>query len=281
MRQAIPIEPGDLVRRILKNVPDEMLTRKQWTLWKVGDGRKIPLSCNGNYASCTDPATWSNFATASKVFLRHSDICRGFNIATGDGLAGLDLDEVVAPDGTISETMRLFIDHLGSYTELSPSGTGLHSFFLYEQPHENRKSGNIEMYFDRHFLSITGNIFQERDRLAFADVGAERILTALRPRRPLLPRIPLREIPLSDSELLEKMFNSKSGSRIRNLWDGESPHKSPSESDMALMGHLAYWCGGDTGRMISLFLTSGRAERVKAQRKDYLQRMAAKVAKNL
>ena len=137
------------------------------------------------------------------------------------------------------------------------------------------------MYFCKHFLSVTGNIYQERDRLAFADVGAERILTALRPRRPLLPRIRLQEIPQSDSELLEKMFDSKSGSKIRRLWDGESPHKSPSESDMALMGHLAYWCGGDIARMIDLFLTSARAERVKAQRKDYLQRMAAKVAKNL
>ena len=281
MRPAILIEPGDLVRRILKNVPDEMLTRKQWTLWKVGDGRKIPLSINGNYASCTDPATWSDFETASKVFLRHSGICRGFNVAVGSGLAGLDLDEVVAPDGTISETMRLFIDHLGSYTELSPSGTGLHCYFLYEQPHENRKAGSIELYFDKHFLSVTGNVYQERDRLAFADVGAERILTALRPRRPLLPRIPLREIPLSDSELLEKMFNSKSGSKIRNLWDGGSPHKSPSESDMALMGHLAYWCGGDCGRMIDLFLTSARAERVKGQRKDYLSRMANKAASSI
>ena len=281
MRPAILIDPGDLVRRILKNVPDEMLTRKQWTLWKVGDGRKIPLSCNGNYASCTDPATWSDFETASRVFLRNSKICRGFNIATGEGLAGLDLDEVVAPDGTISETMRLFVDHLGSYTELSPSGMGLHSYFLYEQPHVNCKAGSIELYFDKHFLSITGNIFQERDRLAVADVGAERILTALRPRRPLLPRIPLREIPLSDSELLEKMFNSKSGSKIRNLWDGGSPHKSPSESDMALMGHLAYWCGGDCGRMIDLFLTSARAERVKGQRKDYLSRMANKAASSI
>ena len=281
MRQAIPIEPGDLVRRISENVPDEILTRKQWTLWKVGNGRKIPLSPYGIFASCTDPATWTDFETASRVFLRNSQICRGFNIATGSGLAGLDLDEVVAPDGTISETMRLFIDHLGSYTELSPSETGLHSFFLYEREHENRKAGNIELYFCKHFLSVSGDVFQQRDRLAVADVGAERILTALRPRRPLLPRIRLQEIPQSDSELLEKMFNSKSGSKIRNLWDGGSPHKSPSESDMALMGHLAYWCGGDCGRMIDLFLTSARAERVKGQRKDYLSRMANKAASSI
>ena len=113
-----------------------------------------------------------------------------------------------------------------------------------------------------------------------ADVGAERILTALRPRMPLLPRVPLKEIPESDSELLEKMFASRVGGKIRRLWDGECCHKTPSESDMALMGYLAYWCGGNTDRMISLFLTSARAERAKGQRADYLQRMAGKAARN-
>lgn len=281
MRAPLAIEPAELVRRITENVPGEILNRKQWTLWKISGDRKIPLSITGDYASCTDPTTWTDFSTASRIFLKNSNICRGFNIATSDGLAGLDLDNVVAPDGSISETMTLFINHLATYTELSPSGKGLHCYFLYDLPHENRKVGNVELYFNKHFLSITGDIFQQRDRLAKADVGAERILTALRPRRPLLPRIPMREIPQSDSELLEKMFASRSGDKIRRLWDGESMHKTPSESDMALMGYLGYWCGGDSGRMISLFLTSGRAERAKAQRKDYLERMADKVVRHI
>ena len=279
MRPVLEISPGALVDRIRSNVPEELQDRRQWCLWKIGGDRKIPLSPWGGFASCSDPRTWGTFDQAAEVFLKNANVCRGFNLAMFDGLAGMDLDDVVN-GGTVSPLMELFLNHLGSYTEFSPSGTGLHSFFLCDREHENRKTHAVELYFQAHFLSVTGNIFQGRDRLRTADVGAERILTALRPRMPLLPRVPLKEIPESDSELLEKMFASRVGAKIRRLWDGETVHKTPSESDMALMGYLGYWCGGNTDRMISLFLTSARAERAKGQRADYLQRMAGKAARN-
>lgn len=278
MRPVIEIAPGELISRIRKNVPQELRDRPQWCLWKIGGGRKLPLSHRGGYASCTDPDTWATFEVAARVFLHNAHVCRGFNFACGDGLGGLDLDGVVAADGSMSPMMTLFLGHLNSYTELSPSGTGLRVFFLYEEPHENRKAGAVELYFNRHFLSVTGDLYQGRDRLAVADVGAERILTALRPRKPLLPRLPVREVTQDDNELLEKMFRSKSGHRIHSLWCGETQHKSASESDMALMSHLAYWTAGDTERMIRLFLSSGRAERAKGRRQDYLSRMAKKAA---
>ncbi|TDY60542.1 hypothetical protein C8D99_10891 [Aminivibrio pyruvatiphilus] len=279
MRPVLEISAHDLVDRIRSNVPEELQDRRQWCLWKVSGDRKVPLSPWGGYASCTDVKTWGTFDQAEETFLKYAHIAKGFNLAMGDGLAGMDLDDVVV-NGTVSPLMTLFLNHLGSYTEFSPSGTGLHSFFLCDSPHENRKTNAVELYFQAHFLSVTGDVFQGRDRLRTADVGAERILTALRPRMPLLPRAPLKEIPESDSELLEKMFASRVGAKIRRLWDGETVHKTPSESDMALMGYLAYWCGGNTDRMISLFLTSARAERAKGQRKDYLARMAGKAARN-
>jgi putative DNA primase/helicase len=279
MRPVLEISAHDLVDRIRSNVPEELQDRRQWCLWKIGGDRKIPLSPWGGYASCTDPKTWGTFDQAEEVFLKNANVCRGFNLAMGDGLAGMDLDDVVT-GGTVSPLMTLFLNHLGSYPEFSPSGTGLHSFFLCDREHENRKTHAVELYFQAHFLSVTGDVFEGRDRLRTADVGAERILTALRPRKPLLPRVPLKEIPESDSELLEKMFASRVGGKIRRLWDGECCHKTPSESDMALMGYLAYWCGGNTDRMIALFLTSARAERAKGQRADYLQRMAGKAARN-
>jgi len=279
MRPVLEISAHDLVDRIRSNVPEELQDRRQWCLWKIGGDRKIPLSPWGGYASCTDPKTWGTFDQAEEVFLKNANVCRGFNLAMGDGLAGMDLDDVVT-GGTVSPLMTLFLNHLGSYTEFSPSGTGLHSFFLCDREHENRKTHAVELYFQAHFLSVTGDVFEGRDRLRTADVGAERILTALRPRKPLLPRVPLKEIPESDSELLEKMFASRVGGKIRRLWDGETIHKSPSESDMSLMGYLSYWCGGDEDRMIRLFMNSARAERAKGQRKDYLQRMAGKAARN-
>lgn len=279
MRPIIHVDPDELVERIRQNVPLELQERKQWTLWKIHKDRKVPLSASrGGFASCSDPDTWSDFKTAARVFLRNSHVAKGFNLATGFGVAGLDLDGVVAADGTISPTMELFLNHLGSYCEYSPSGTGIRSFFLVEQEHENRKSGNIELYTSKHFLSCTGDIYQGRDRLAVADIGVERILTAIRPRRPLLPRPALKDIPADDNELLQKMFASRPGAKIRSLWEGATLHKSPSESDYSLMSYLMYWCGDDAERATRLFLSSARAERAKGQRRDYLQRMAQKVA---
>jgi len=46
------------------------------------------------------------------------------------------------------------------------------------------------------------------------------------------------------------------------------------------MSYLMYWCGNDAERAIRLFMSSARAERAKGQRRDYLERMAAKVVRS-
>lgn len=283
MRTPISIEPGQLVERIRANVPAELLQMKRWCAWKPGkEGRKIPMSIYGCYASCTDESTWATFDLVSAPFLKNPRSVNGwgFNLAMSAPLGGLDLDDVVGADGSIEEKYRLILGHLGSYTEYSPSGTGLHCFFLYEgDGPENRKTKDVELYLRAHFLSVTGDVFEGRHKLRDGTIGAARIEQALRPRMPLLPRVPLRDVPQNDNELIEKMFACRRGPTIKRLWDGECLHKSDSESDFALMGDLNFWCGGDIDRMIALFLTSGRAERAKGRRSDYLQRMAQKVAK--
>jgi len=121
MRQIKDIEPRELVERIRANVPEELRERPQWTLWKIGNDRKIPLSVFGGYACCSDSSTWSTFDHAASVFLRNTKVCRGFNLATGSGLGGLDLDGVVREDGTLPEPQiglqmyKTLLNHLGSY----------------------------------------------------------------------------------------------------------------------------------------------------------------------
>ncbi len=285
MRPIKHVDPDALVRRIRENVPQELRDRPQWVIWKISQDRKVPLSpSKGGYASCSDPSTWATFETAARVFLHNSHVCRGFNFATGFGLAGLDLDGVLDShgdllDATAGMTYRTMLSHLDSYAETTPSGTGLRVFFLYKgAPLPNRKKGEIELYFDRHFLSVTGDLFEGRSRLRESTLGAARIEQHLRPLMPLLPRRPPEDVPADDGELLRRMFDSKRGSTIQRLWAGEVMHKSPSESDYALMGDLAYWTGGDVERMIRMFLDSGRAERLKGRRPDYLRNMALKVS---
>ena len=280
MRPIKGIDPRKLVERIRASTPEELRERPQWVLFKIGDDRKIPISPHGGYASCSDSSTWTVFEHAAEIFLQKSNVCRGFNVATGNGLGGLDLDDVIGSDGGLDDRYRRILGHLGSYTEFSPSRTGLHCFFIYtgEGP-QNRKTKDVELYFRAHFLSVTGDVFEGRHKLRDATIGSARVEHALRPRMPLLPRVPMKDVPQNDAELLEKMFASRRGAMIRRLWDGECLHKSDSESDFALMGDLGYWTGGDCDRMIALFLTSGRAERAKGRRADYLKRMAHKVTR--
>lgn len=63
---------------------------------------------------------------------------------------------------------------------------------------------------------------------------------------------------LSDTELLEKMFDSRYGYDLRSLFAGNtSSYASHSEADLALVAHLAYWTNGDPYRIDNLFRQSG------------------------
>jgi primase-polymerase (primpol)-like protein len=63
---------------------------------------------------------------------------------------------------------------------------------------------------------------------------------------------------LSDSELIRRASAAKNGEKFQRLWQGKTTgYASQSEADMALCCLLAFWTGGDTKRMDSLFRQSG------------------------
>jgi putative DNA primase/helicase len=79
-------------------------------------------------------------------------------------------------------------------------------------------------------------------------------------------------VDLPDQELLERMFGSRSGEKIRRLWAGDwSDYPSQSEADQALCNHLAFWTGNDPDRIDVLFRASDLF-RPKWNREDYAQR---------
>jgi hypothetical protein len=53
------------------------------------------------------------------------------------------------------------ISELDSYTEASPSGTGIRILLLGKLPGIYRRRGTIELYEDRRFLTLTGHTFPE------------------------------------------------------------------------------------------------------------------------
>ena len=82
---------------------------------------------------------------------------------------------------------------------------------------------------------------------------------------------------LSDREVLERGFAAKNGDSFKRLYNGEDVYRNHSNSDMALMNHLAFWCGHDIDQMLRINATSGLFRPSKPQ--SYYEHMAIKAVK--
>jgi hypothetical protein len=68
----------------------------------------------------------------------------------------------------------------------------------------------------------------------------------------------LGNIDLDDADLLAKAGRATNGDKFTRLWAGDmTGYSSHSEADLALCSHLAFYCGGDPGRIDRLFRRSG------------------------
>src|SRR5690242_18524188 len=92
----------------------------RWT-WRSGKWTKPPYQPSGRLAKADDQTTWSTFEDVVKVADRFDGV--GV-VLTGDGLVGVDLDHSASGE-MIEGWAREIIEQLNSYTEYSPSGTGL------------------------------------------------------------------------------------------------------------------------------------------------------------
>ena len=81
-------------------------------------------------------------------------------LSPDDPFVGIDLDHCLDPvTGHPSHEAEAMVRQLASYTEISPSGTGLRIFVRGSLPPTGRKKGWIEMYTESRFLTVTGHIF--------------------------------------------------------------------------------------------------------------------------
>lgn len=129
-----------------------------WVCWNNEGGRKVPKSPYGGNAKVNDPDTWGTYAEASAAAGQNG--YTGTGIMLSDGLVGIDLDGCVA-DGDIEPWAQEIIDEIGSYAELSPSGTGIH-IIAYADPEQTGPIGRadhvrgIEAYNHGRYFTVTG-----------------------------------------------------------------------------------------------------------------------------
>lgn len=144
------------------NIPDHLKSLRRWVCWRyeerAGKPTKVPYTARtGNKAASDKPETWSSFEDAMQAF--QAGGYAGVGIMLGDGLVGVDLDKCRGPDsGEVAAWAAEIVSALNSYTEISPSGRGIHIIARGALPMGRRRTGNIEMYDGGRYFTITGDV---------------------------------------------------------------------------------------------------------------------------
>ena len=231
--------------------------QERWVLWESiernGHITKVPVRPDGERASATDRRDW--FARAAcEASLQHL-AASGIGLVLGpldDGtcLAGIDLDNCRHND-SLTPWAQKIIERLGTYTEISPSGSGVKLFFLLTQAdaasvrsHLGNRAGRkwsagsqanhppaIELYLNGRYFTFTGQSIGAAN-LRVVPVADIVWLTAAAVRQ-FPPKSP--EQRLAD--------NSRSAQALRVAMAMRAKHHTVQEYEDALACHpvLSAW----------------------------------------
>lgn len=149
-----------------EKLPQELKEYPYFCGWKYeqrnGSRTKVPKTIKGHNA---DDSEMKDFSPFSDVIKRLDDF-DGIGIAITGDMAAIDIDHCIE-DGRLSDLAEEIIRRVDSYTETSPSGTGIRIIgkakdFTYDKEKyyiNNRKYG-LEIYVASnkgHYVTITGN----------------------------------------------------------------------------------------------------------------------------
>ena len=247
------------------HIPSDLLAYKQWVLWRRAEvsGRltKIPISpWSGKAAACDMPQTWSTYRHARYAMSRFRCNGIGFVFTASDPFCGIDLDQCRTIGGDITSEALTLIRHVDSYSEVSPSGTGVHILLKAKLPERGRRREKIELYDAGRYFTITGKHIagtplEPQDRQDKLD----QVMTATFPPATSSPIATISgSLDISDEEIIERAMQACNGERFRRLWTGNASDYGDdhSRADLALCNILAFWTGGNAERMDRLFRLS-------------------------
>lgn len=149
----------------LEDIPEQLHEYIQFVCWRYveRDGRwtKPPINPrDGGSGDSSDSATWADVETALEQAVKLSCDGIGFVFTHTDPFCGIDLDHCLDSEtGEITEQAAAIVTLLDSYTEISPSGTGLHIIVRGKPTVERQKGSGIEVYGWGHYITITGRSY--------------------------------------------------------------------------------------------------------------------------
>jgi primase-polymerase (primpol)-like protein len=173
---------GVLSAQFSTDVQIDLRQYDQWVLWRGADRidkktgevtglDKVPYTVHLYKASTTNPYTWASFDQCVKALpaaleeweaedpSAYREGGLGFVLTANDPFTGIDFDHCRNPEtGDIAPWAQQIVNALKSYTEVSPSGTGLRLFVRGKLPKEiGHNASPVEIYDRTKYLTVTGN----------------------------------------------------------------------------------------------------------------------------
>ncbi|MGB9665690.1 MAG: hypothetical protein ACPL25_12345, partial [Ignavibacteria bacterium] len=149
-----------------ENIPQELKKYQRFVLFNRD---KAPKTIYNTGAKANDPNTWNSFDECYKAWVSNPDKFLGIGIELGEleegkVLAGIDLDHIIDDNGNITDpSFQILIEKIGSYTEISPSGKGIHILFFLNEIMGSVKNNieHLEFYSQGRYFTMTGNIYKD------------------------------------------------------------------------------------------------------------------------
>ena len=148
----------------IDGIPDELKELPRWVGWRWVKRKnrwtKPPINArNGRAAKSDDSSTWSTFREALEAY-RQEDV-DGIGIVNGkldNGriLVCLDLDDIRDPDtGELTASAQDYISHVNSYSDISPTLTGVKILAFGNKFNSPKEQGCVE-FIDSKYATVTG-----------------------------------------------------------------------------------------------------------------------------
>src|ERR1700677_1592711 len=253
-------------------IPQELKLLRQWLVWRLEDigaqrPTKVPYDARtGKLASVTEPETWTDFSSAVSASKSYSGI--GFVFSDNDPYTFIDLDNTEGDKIALNRQIELH-KALDSYSEVSPSGVGLHIIIKGKVPAGRRRS-HIEVYSSNRYATFTGNVYNNKP-IAERQEILQNIWEQMGSGPATFVYQGDQEEKFNDKEIIEQCRTAANGDKFNSLWTGnwESIYQSQSEADFALIDIIAFYTQ-NRSQIERLFRQSKLGTRDKAKRKDYI-----------
>jgi putative DNA primase/helicase len=264
-------------------IPQELQDKALWCVWKReirgGNPTKVPYNpLTGDRAESNNPETFCSFVIAEESY-KYDGEYDGVGVRVDNGFSFIDIDHCIS-GGELSDLAKDICQKIGSYTEKSPSGSGLRIVIKGDNINYDKSkyylknpSNGVEFYVSgmtNRFMTITGNTLHDDPIRHITNEELTGFLDQymLRPvRQQPTVSTPAPSVNLDDSEIISKACQNE---KFRALFYGDMSeyNNDHSSADLALCNSLAFWTGCDPATIDRIFRQSA-LYRDKWDRNDY------------